>query len=154
MRFLRLVKAGHIFLWPTEMVTYLEINGSVTIEYLQKRLVNELKELVADAASFVHRPLLPDDDTIQVNGIKELLHHLEQRDADRHFLIGWLSQIHKLGGKLDVFHRDFKMPSKQPTDIDKLASQSVNTEKEDEFFSGIKIHHKFMKARRTYGLNK
>ena len=63
MRFLRLAKSGELFTWHNSQMTYFEINGRCSIHYLQKVLVETLKKLLSDHTSFIHTPLLADDDS-------------------------------------------------------------------------------------------
>lgn len=60
--------------------------------------------------------------------------------------------IHKLGGKLDLFDRDFKLPVEVEGD-GLSVSESLNTEKDDQFFAGYTVPTKYLTARRSYGMN-
>ena len=79
--------------------------------------------------------------------------HLQQRDADKRFYIGWLSKLHQLGFEQDIFDPEFRAPKQSKT---QKKAQILDLQNDDQYFNVMagRIKVKHLKQRKSYALTK
>ena len=76
--------------------------------HLRDLLIEQMTKCLRDKDSFAYKPLANRDNLIPAPGMRQLLKHLKMREADRGFVLKWLSKLHTLGFEQPIFAPTFR----------------------------------------------
>ena len=106
-KFLLDVRNREVFLMDRTTMRSLKFHKSPIVEVLQEQLIKLLKKAVQDKVPFLTKKTdMLGKEISPKHGVISLIEHLENRLADKAFLLEWISTLRCNGVQVDLFAND------------------------------------------------